>query len=56
MGKPWRCRLGRYRWTTAKNSDGQSFQTCARCGRDRGWEGPDSGEEYGPAQRVLSGN
>jgi hypothetical protein len=47
MGKSMRCRLGRHRWETVKNSDGEKYQR-SRCHRDRGFEGNDPSGRYGP--------
>ena len=34
MGKSLLCRLHRHRWTPAKTADGETYETCSRCGTD----------------------
>jgi hypothetical protein len=36
VGKPLLCRLNlRHRWEVRKNPDGEPYQRCTRCGKDR---------------------
>ena len=48
MVKSVLCRLGRHNWETEKNTDGETYQRCSRCHRDRGFEGNDPSGRYGP--------
>ena len=48
MAKSLLCLVGRHKWEHVKNPDGEDYQRCARCKRDRGFEGNDLSGRYGP--------
>ena len=54
MVKSVLCRVGRHKWETVKNSDGEKYQRCSRCRRDRGFEGNDPAGHY-PGPPLIGG-